>query len=81
MNSDVSNLMLWSYQFGHFIVVMGSKSINIVVCFSPRENSSVTVMWSSYYAAKKKPETSTDGLHYGQSITTLVINCSVVQYY
>ena len=31
-------------------------------------------MWSSFHAAKRKPESSTDGLHYGQPITTLVHN-------
>ena len=30
-------------------------------------------MWTSFHAAEKKPELSTDGLHYGPSITGLVI--------
>ena len=30
-------------------------------------------MWTSFHAAEKKPEISTDGLHYGPSITSLVM--------
>ena len=47
--------------------------LTISLCFSPRENSSITVMWTSFYAASKRPEATSDGLHYGESITTLVI--------
>lgn len=37
-------------------------------------------MWSSFHAAKRKPESSTDGLHYGQPITTLELNL-ILNYY
>ena len=47
--------------------------LQLSLCFSPRENSSITVMWTSFYAASKRPEATSDGLHYGESITTLVI--------
>ena len=47
--------------------------LQLFLCFSPRENSSVTVMWTSFYAASKRLEATSDGLHYGESITTLVI--------
>jgi len=30
-------------------------------------------MWTSFNAAEKRPEMSTDGLHYGPSIRSLVI--------
>ena len=33
----------------------------------------MTVMWASFHAAEKRPEISTDGLHYGPSIRSLVI--------
>ncbi|KAJ7390613.1 N-acetylneuraminate 9-O-acetyltransferase [Desmophyllum pertusum] len=45
-----------------------------------KDNSSVTVMWTSFNAAKKRPETSTDGLHYGEPITTLELDL-IFNYY
>lgn len=46
----------------------------------PQKNSSVTVMWASFSAAYKRPDASTDGLHYGKAITTLELDL-IFNYY
>lgn len=56
-----------------YLIYIYYFNIKIVFYCSQEENSSVTVMWTSFHAAEKKPEISTDGLHYGPSITSLVI--------
>ncbi|KAM7442313.1 N-acetylneuraminate 9-O-acetyltransferase [Porites harrisoni] len=53
---------------------------SIVSEIFPRENSSITVMWTSFYAASKRPEATSDGLHYGESITTLELDL-IFNYY
>ncbi|XP_015766711.1 PREDICTED: CAS1 domain-containing protein 1-like [Acropora digitifera] len=46
----------------------------------PRENTSVIVMWASFYAALKRPQASEDGLHYGQEIISLELDL-IFNYY
>ncbi|XP_074628505.1 N-acetylneuraminate (7)9-O-acetyltransferase-like [Acropora palmata] len=46
----------------------------------PSENTSVIVMWASFYAALKRPQASEDGLHYGQEIISLELDL-IFNYY
>ena len=54
------------------------RFVVFVLYFSPKENTSVIVMWASFYAALKRPQASEDGLHYGQEIISLVIIFTVI---
>ena len=76
-------LIVWAW-FSHW----ASKSFYIfrfvvffVLFYSSRENTSVIVMWASFYAALKRPQASEDGLHYGQEIISLVIIFTVIWQY